>query len=280
MMSIYDDCFIDDLKKLTNRVHKFETNIILQLVYFGSLVGSAGEEIWGPSSVENLYSKVQPKEMTRKEIHYIQEEFAFAALRAKKAGFDGIQIHAAHGFLLSQFLTPYYNRRTDEYGGSIENRARMILETYSAIRAMVGKDYPIFIKINSTDSMEAGMTFDDCKYVCQKLAQAGVDAIEISGDIMNLAPKQEAYFKDYAAEIASENNTPIIVVGGNREYSTIESTLRETSIEYFSFSRPFIAEIDFVKRWKSGNTSRTNCTSCNSCFNPASMGRCILNKKK
>lgn len=280
MLSIYDDYYIEGLKELTDAVHSYETNIILQLVHFGSFMGNEEEEIWGPSSIENLYSKIKPKEMTKEDIKALQEAFAYAALRAKKAGFDGIQLHAAHGFLLSQFLTPYYNRRTDEYGGTIENRTRVLLETCKLVRETVGDEYPILIKINSTDAIEQGMTFEECRYVCKKLREVGVDAIEISGNSASFSPKQEAYFKDYAAVIAEENNIPIILVGGNREYAAIEAVLNETSIEYFSFSRPFIAEADFVKRWKSGDKSRVKCVSCNGCSNIESMGTCILNKDK
>lgn len=280
MLSVYDDSHIEGLKKFTDAVHSYETNIILQLVHFGSFIGTEEDEIWGPSSIENLYSKIKPKEMTKEDIKALQKAFAYAALRAKKAGFDAIQLHAAHGFLLSQFLTPYYNRRTDEYGGTIENRARILLETCKLVREKVGNEYPILIKINSTDAIEQGMTFEECRYVCKKLREVGVDAIEISGNAMSFSPKQESYFKDYASVIASENNIPIILVGGNRDYATMEATLNETSIEYFSLSRPFIADADFVKRWKSGDEGRVKCISCNGCSKPDSLGMCILNKDK
>jgi 2,4-dienoyl-CoA reductase-like NADH-dependent reductase (Old Yellow Enzyme family) len=278
MLSIEDDSFIPELKKFTDKVHALDTNIMLQIVYFGSLIGSEGGDVLGPSAVPNLISKIEPKEMSKEDIKYIQKAFASAALRSKEAGFDGVQLHAAHGFLLSQFLTPYYNRRTDEYGGSIENRARMLIETCKEVREMVGEDYPILIKINSSDAMEQGMTFEECKYVCKRLQEVGVNAVEISGSSHIFKPHEEAYFKDYAAEIAKEVDIPIIVVGGNRDYSAMETILNETSIEYFSFSRPFIAESDFIRRWENGDTSRVKCVSCNGCNRPESMGRCVLKK--
>ncbi|GKU24405.1 oxidoreductase [Clostridium folliculivorans] len=278
MLSIEDDSFIPELKKFTDKVHAFEANIILQIAYFGSLIGSEQGDILGPSAVPNLISNIVPKEMSKEDIKYIQKTFASAALRSKEAGFDGVQLHAAHGFLLSQFLTPYYNHRTDEYGGTIENRARMLIETCKAVREMVGEDYPILIKINSSDAMEQGMTFEECKYVCKKLQEVGVNAVEISGSSHTFKPQQEAYFKDYAAEIAKEVDIPVIVVGGNRDYAAMEAILNETSIEYFSFSRPFIAESDFIKRWENGDTSRVKCVSCNGCNRPESMGRCVFKK--
>ena len=129
MMAFYDDSFTEGHKNLTNTVHKFNANIILQLVYVGSYVmGDATEvNVLAPSVVENLNTKTIPKEISTEEIKNIQNKFANGALRAKNAGYDGIEIHAAHGFLLSQFMTPYYNRRNDLYGGSTLNRARMIL---------------------------------------------------------------------------------------------------------------------------------------------------------
>ncbi|MDR1363872.1 MAG: NADH:flavin oxidoreductase, partial [Spirochaetaceae bacterium] len=136
MLALYDDSFQDGHKALTDLVHGLGANIILQLVYVGSYVmgETAGMTVLAPSAVENVNTKIMPQEITAQQIEAIQKKFAAAALRAKNAGYDGVEIHAAHGFLLSQFMTPYYNRRTDRYGGSTPNRARMALETYTAIR--------------------------------------------------------------------------------------------------------------------------------------------------
>ena len=183
-MGFYDDSFIDDYKKLTAMAHSYNANIILQLAAMGSqttLKEGSEKVLWGASAVQDLAFKGTPKEMTVEEILELQGSFAAAALRAKQAGFDAVQMHVAHGYLLNKFLSPYYNRRTDNYGGSIENRARIVLETYKAIREKVGADYPVLAKINSEDFMDDGMTFADCEYVCKQLAALGVDAIEISG---------------------------------------------------------------------------------------------------
>lgn len=237
-----------------------------------------GRETWGPSVLENLQTHVQPKEMTIEDIVNLQKAFAEATSRAKQAGFDGVQIHAAHGFLLNQFLSPYYNRRKDEYGGTIENRMRMVLETYLAVRKTVGSEYPVLIKINNSDGMEQGMTFEDCKYVCKKLTEAGIDAIEISGAWHQCTAIQNSYFKDDAAEIAAENNVPVILVGGNRDYYSLAEILNQTAIKYFAFSRPFIAEPDLANRWKSGDVSKSRCITCNGCCAKMDGGiKCILN---
>ena len=119
--------------------------------------------------------------MTQENIAFLQQSFADAAERAEKAGFDGIEIHAAHGYVLNKFLSPYYNKRVDKYGGRFENKIRMIVETYRAIRAKVSDNYPILIKVNCDDSMTNGTTFHETKRLCRILADPGISAIEISG---------------------------------------------------------------------------------------------------
>jgi 2,4-dienoyl-CoA reductase-like NADH-dependent reductase (Old Yellow Enzyme family) len=288
-MCIYDDSFIEEYKKMTGIIHSYNANIILQMACLSSQTApnTSGKIVWGPSAIEDLNYNNTPQEMTLKDILTVQTAFAEAALRAKKAGFDGVQMHVAHGYLLSKFLTPYYNRRTDGYGGSIENRARMILETYQAIRAKVGLEYPILIKINSEDYMDQGMTFAECKYVCKKLAEAGINAIEISGGsfssrpnegpMRTVKPEQEPYFKAYAAELAQEIEIPVIAVGGNRELTSLTEIVNKTSIEYISLSRPLICESNLISRWQSGDLKRAKCISCNKCFHPDGTS-CIFNR--
>lgn len=275
MMGIYEDSFIPEYKKLTDIVHSHEANIIMQLVYCGSYTRKLeeGRKALAPSAVENLHSKIMPEEMSKEEIKLIQKAFADAAVRAKKAGFDGVQLHGAHGFLLNQFITPYYNRRGDEYGGFIENRARMLLETYSLVREAVGDDYPVLVKLNCTDGIEQGVSFDDFRYVSKELANLGINGIEVSGAWMQYKPKEEFYFKEYAEKIAEENDVPVILVGGNRNFDSMTSLLNKTAIEYFSMCRPLISEPNLVNRWKSGDLSKTRCISCNGCLG---SGHCVL----
>lgn len=289
-MGICDDSFIDEYKKLTEMSHRYNANIILQIACLGSQtsLNASGKVMWGPSSIEDLGYKTTPEEMTAQEIPLVQTAFADAALRAKKAGFDGVQMHVAHGYLLSKFLTPYYNRRTDGYGGSIENRARMVLETYKAIREKVGPEYPILIKINSEDYMSQGMTFEECKYVCKKLVELGINAIEISGGSLSarpnegplrkITPEQESYFKLYAAEIAQEINVPVILVGGNRDFELLTEILNQTPIEYIALCRPLICESNLINRWQRGDLKHAKCISCNKCFRRGGT-ICIFNRQ-
>lgn len=297
MMRMYNDSFIDEYKKLTDMVHSYGSKIVLQMVSVGdetdyapenrklqysSIVPEECSRLLCPSIIPGTKNAVIAQEMSKDDIKFLTGAFGDAAERGKTAGFDGIQIHGAHSFVLSKFLTPYYNRRTDEYGGSIENRARIIFEVYDEIRKRVGEDYPILIKINCEDFIENGMTFDECKYVCAKLAKRGIDAIEISGGMacrtgIN-SPEKQGYFKTYAEVIANTIDKPVISVGGFRSIEVIEKVLNETKIEYISLSRPLLREPDLIKRWQEGYRGKSKCVSCNGCFRK-DQNSCIFNMK-
>ena len=280
MMGIYNDSFIDEYKKLVTEVHKHGAKIIMQIVHGGSISLTTGDRrrILAPSAMQNPISKSIAEEMTESDIQVVIKAFADAAVRIKKSGFDGVQIHAAHGFLLSQFLSPFFNKREDRYGGTIENRSRLLIETYEAIRKAVGNDFAVLVKINCDDFMDNGMTFQDSIQVCKLLSDAGINAIEISGgnplsrenegparvDID--AQNKESYFKDYAAKIAETVDVPVILVGGNRQLEIMDEILNNTKIEYFSMARPLMREPDLINRWLSGDKRRAECQSCNQCF--------------
>ena len=252
LMAFYDDTFLEEHKKLTNIVHKNNSNIILQLVYVGSyIMGDASAvTVLAPSAVENLNTKIIPEEIKIDQIKTIQEKFAAAALRAKNAGYDGIELHAGHGFLLSQFMTPYYNRRTDNYGGSTENRSRMALETYDIIRQYVGSDFPILIKVNVTDGFDGGVLFEDVLYLCQTLAQKGIDAIEITGAWNNLPKEATSYFRKEAEIIAAECKTNVIMTGGNQHFEEMTEILNTTKIEYFGMARALMKDADLINKFE------------------------------
>lgn len=291
MMGIYSDIFIDEYKKFTDMVHSNDANIIMQIAYGGSQTRFNVENrvIWGPSAVAHKGTGTIPKEITKDEIRYLTKAYGDAALRIKKSGFDGVELHSAHGYFLSQFLSPYYNRRADEYGGTIENRARIIFEIYESMRSAVGEDFPILIKINSEDFMDDGLTQEDSLYVTKKLAELGINAIEVSGgtgaSYENKMPSRtkifkaedQSYFREYAKKLADATNIPIILIGGNRDLDTMESLLNQ-GIDYFSLARPLTAEPDLINKWASGDRKKTKCVSCNACYNTPGK-RCILNIK-
>lgn len=298
MAGIYDDSSIENFKKFTDMIHRYDTNVIIQIACGGSLtyVSTEGREILGPSAVENQTTQITPRHIEKDEIKELAKCYAEAALRAKKAGFDGVEVHAAHGYFLSQFLCPYLNRRTDEYGGSIENRARILFDIYKEIRQTVGDDFPILFKINSADYMKNGLTMEDSLYVAEKLAELGVDAIDVSGGNESITEsiennlttarrgvassiEKENYFKDYAIELSKRITKPVILVGGNRHLDLMEEILNESNIEYFALGRPLTCEPNLINRWAQGYTRKPRCVSCNKCYYTPGK-RCFLNLRQ
>lgn len=279
MMGIYDDSFIDEYKKLTNIAHNYNSKIIMQVAYGGTKTKfNLGKRIiYAPSEVAERSTNVVGKAMTKEDINYIINSFANAAKRIQKSGFDGIEIHGAHTYLINQFLSPYYNRRTDEYGGSLNNRMRFLLEIYNKVREKVGDKFTILIKLTASEFFQGGLTFDETKFICKKLEEIGVDAIEITGNVHGKAKpmigevfdryriQEEGYFIEYAKIISNEINIPIITVGGFKNIDKIEKLLNETNIDFWGLSRPLLAEPDLIKRWKAGNRKAAICLSCSKC---------------
>ena len=231
--------------------------------------------------------------MTVEDISRVVDAFGAGARRAKDWGFDAVQLHGAHGYLINQFLSPLTNRRTDAYGGSIENRCRFLLEVYEAVRSAVGSDYPVMIKMNGSDNLEGGLTIEDAVFAAKALDKAGIDCIEVSGGTPasgNMTPartkintpEKEAYNLSLASQFRSAVKCPIMVVGGFRSFEVAEKTIQE-SADYISMARPFIREPALVKRWQEGDRSPARCISCNSCFTPGLKEGgiyCVVEKKE
>ena len=219
-VSIADDSAIDGLRKLAKIINDNGSLAIVQINHAGS---SAKEEIIGqrpvgPSEVKNPSQKDTelPSELTIEEIKDIEDKFANAAYRVKEAGFDGVEIHSAHGYLLNQFLSPLTNKREDEYGGDIESRIKIHLEIIKKVREKVGEDYPIFLRLGAGDNMEGGLSKEDSIYAAKAFEKAGVDVLDISGGMCLFFAKDEhAGFFDYLSKpIYDEVNIPVILTGG------------------------------------------------------------------
>lgn len=287
-MGVYDDSLTEGYRSLTTAVKAEACRIILQVSCSGSQtsINATDKLIWGPSPVADRATGIVPTEMRRDDIRFLQGAFAAAARRAQAAGFDGVQLHAAHGYLLSKFLNPFYNQRTDEYGGTPGNRARMLLETYAAMRTAVGEGYPLLIKINCEDFMAGGMTFAECRRLCRQLDVAGVAAIEISGGSWsspaNCGPirtnvgEHPSYFQEYAAEIARLVKAPVVLVGGNRDFDRMAGLLNSTAMEFLALCRPLICQPDLIGRWRAGDLIQSRCVSCNRCLG-LEKTRCVFN---
>jgi len=281
-LGVYADELIPGLAQMTDAVHKEGGKILMQIAHAGcnSSVIPAGEKALGPSAME-MPQGCSCREMTKAEISETIEDFMQAAVRAKKSGFDGVQLHGAHGYFISQFLSPFYNKRADEYGGSLENRARVALAVLRGIRSAVGDKFPVLIKINSDDFLEGGFTKNEMVQVAAMLEKEGIDAIEVSGGT-HLSPDEysfsrktgvvsedkELYFREAARLYKDKINVPLVLVGGIRSYSVAAQVVNEELADYISLCRPLIREPHLIRRWQSGDTSRAACISCNECFKP------------
>ncbi|ELR66927.1 putative NADH-dependent flavin oxidoreductase [Photobacterium marinum] len=293
MMGMYNDSFIDEYKKLTELVHSHDSKIVMQLAYGGTkTTHNVGERvIYAPSEVPERGTGTLGKAMTKNEINYIVQAFAQASRRAQESGFDGVEIHAAHTYLINQFLSPYYNRREDEYGGSLDNRMRFLLEIYTEIRKLVGNEYPILVKLTASEFFEGGLSFDETRIICKKLEAIGVDGIIISGNIHGKANtmigesfdghtlQEEGYFHEYGDVISQDVNVPVITVGGLSDIDAIEKIADKTNIQYFALSRPLLAEPHLLKRWKEGSRAPVDCERCSKCRTRRG-NFCVVHKKR
>jgi 2,4-dienoyl-CoA reductase-like NADH-dependent reductase (Old Yellow Enzyme family) len=215
--------------------------------------------------------------MTLEEIDQTVEAFGSAASRAKEAGFDAAQIHGAHGYLVSEFISPLFNKRTDDYGGSVENRARLPVRVVEAVREAVGDDYPLLFRINSTDKLEGGVSPRQMVQTCAMLEEAGVDAFEVSGGTsyvlrtgemeLSWAPTQNrtVYWRDAAEQYKRDVSAPLVLVGGIRSLATAQELADGGVADYISMCRPFVREPDLIGRWEAGDTRDAECLSCNQC---------------
>ncbi|MGD2097333.1 MAG: NADH:flavin oxidoreductase [Desulfobacterales bacterium] len=286
-LGIHNDDLIPGLKKMTAAVHGQNGKIVCQLAHAGFFGTEklSGQTPIAPSVIDGI-AKGMRREMTAEDIQRVITAFEAAARRAKIAGFDGVQIHAAHGYLLSEFISPMFNHRTDEYGGSIENRARLPLAVLQTIREAVGADYPVLIKLNCKEFVDEGLQPEEFVQVGKMLADAGIDAIEISGGIP-VSPKtrpsqlginkeeKEAYFQQEARALRKAADVTLILVGGTRSFNVAEGLVAEGVADYISMSRPLIREPHLINRWKAGDLTKSACVSDNLCFQPAIKGEGI-----
>ena len=216
--------------------------------------------------------------MTGDEIWEIVRAFGDGAKRAREAGFDAVQIHGAHAYLLSQFLSPYTNRRDDEWGGDLKNRLRIHHEIYRDIRQKVGEDYPVLIKIGVQDGFPGGLEFSEGKLAAKYLAELGFDALEISQGLRGPSDEEtefrtkintldrEAYFRDWCRQIKNQVDVPVMMVGGLRTFKLMEEIIQNKEADFISLSRPLIREPGIINDWKRGDHHRAKCISCNKCF--------------
>ncbi len=295
-MGIHTDDFAAEMRALTGAVHNEGGRICMQLVHAGgqTTTKTAGRRPLAPSAVKVEQFPEEPEAMSKEDIVEIVAAFGEGARRAKAYGFDAVQMHAAHGYLINQFLSPLTNRRTDGYGGSIENRCRFLLEVYRRIRSEVGTDFPVLVKLNGSDNLEGGFFLKDAVYASRLLDEEKIDAIEVSGGtsasgeqtpvrIKIDSPDREAYNLALAREIRNTVRCPVMAVGGFRSLEVINKALAEDGMDYISMARPFIREPRLIRRWREGDISPARCISCNGCFKPGLKEGgiyCVVEKKE
>jgi 2,4-dienoyl-CoA reductase-like NADH-dependent reductase (Old Yellow Enzyme family) len=296
-LGAHNDAMNQGLTAMAKAVHDAGGKIALQLAHAGNQanISLSGLAAVGPSNLENE-GLPACRALDHSGIADLVQAFARAATRGQKAGFDAVQVHAAHGYLLSQFLSPAWNKRTDEYGGSLENRARFLLEVVRAVRNAVGPRYPVLVKINSGDFVENGLTGEDCAAAVALLEKASADAVELSGgcrpagEAFMPARKgriktkdQEAYYRQAAALCKRGLSIPLMLVGGIRSYEVAQELVQSGTADYISLCRPFICEPGLVKRWREGDRRPAECVSDNACYGPGFAGegiRCVTFGKK
>ena len=266
VMIAEDDAFLEDYKILVDKAQEEGTHLWMQInhpgrqspIYLDKAPVSASD-VGMPSS---MYA--QPRPLEEAEIEDLIERYGNAALLAKKSRMKGAQIHGAHGYLVSQFLSPLTNKRTDKWGGSLENRARFVLEIYKSMRSKVGPHFPIGIKINSADFQRGAFTEEESMEVIQMLDEAGMDLIEVSGGTYERAAmvgtmqkestqKREAYFMDFIVKVRALIKTPLMLTGGFRTANAMNEALEGGSLDFVGMGRPFCLFPNVANDMISGN---------------------------
>jgi 2,4-dienoyl-CoA reductase-like NADH-dependent reductase (Old Yellow Enzyme family) len=307
----HTDAMIPAWRRITDSVHALGGKIAMQIVHCGRQANPKaldGQRSVAPSSVPDLYYLTRPRPLTGDEIRQTISDFGDAAGRVKAAGFDAVQIHAAHGYLISSFLSPLTNRRLDEWGGDPDRRFRFLAEVYQSVRRAVGQDFPILCKMNVNDYVWNGLTPRESFPAAHHLADMGLDALEISGGIFEtflhisrggmpediialnrnpivrrclltvfrlqkiFIPFEEAYFLPYAVKLKPSLKIPLILVGGIRTSETAERILETGSADFISMARPLVREPDLPNKWLFGKSVAAQCSSCNRCAGEEDRG--------
>jgi len=272
---IHNDEMIPGLKRMTDAVHEEGSKIAVQITHCGvNSIQMRRQGIPGQAVSHSDGIKDPHQEMTDDEIEQLVDDFAAAAERAVEAGFDAVQLHGAHGYMLSQFLSPVFNKRTDRWGGSIENRRRFHLEIIDRVRTKIGRDFPLLIKFGIQDDAEGGLTLEEGLETAHEMVKKGLDGIEVSAGVgAGLAvPKskegepEKIFFRERTAALTKIVNVPVILVAGIRKLQTAEDILNSGDADLISMCRPFIREPGLLLRWQKGEDAPATCISCNMCM--------------
>lgn len=241
-LSVADKSDVEGLKKIADIIHKNGSKAVMQINHAGSATTKeiTGLEPVGPSAVPNARKGNVPRELTREEIKDITKEFKDAALLVKEAGFDGVEIHSAHGYFLNQFFSPLTNKRQDEYGGELHNRIRIHLEIIKSVREAVGDKFPILLRLGVADYMEGGTTIEDSKKAAIEFEKAGVNILDVSGGFGGYTVSgstEQGYFAPLTGAIKEVVSIPVILTGGITEPQAAEKLLSEGKADLIGVGR-------------------------------------------
>lgn len=251
-LSIASDDMVEDLKKLSNTIQKNDTKAVMQINHAGSAASKSvtGYEPVGPSAVENPRLKIMPEELTKDEINTIIEEFKNSAVRTKQAGFDGVEIHSAHGYLLNQFFSPLTNKRTDEYGGDLKSRIKIHIEIIKAVREAVGEEFPILLRLGASDFKEGGTTIEDSKVAAVEFEKAGIDILDISGGLFGYKVEGlegQGFLSPLTKEIKKVVSIPVILTGGVTEAQAANELLEQDKADLIGVGRAIYKDSNWAK---------------------------------
>lgn len=291
---LYKDEQIESHKKFTDTIHKYETKVFAQLYHAGRQSNhfvNGGVPPMAPSSIPCPWLREVPKEMTKEDIQQVVENFAAAAFRAKEADFDGVEIHAGHGYLLAEFLSTYANKRTDEYGGCLDNRARIIKEISEAVRSRVGKDFAVIIRMSAFEGVPGGRDIAETRVLAKLYEEWGFDAINISNGVYGdhtkngtIAPMYvgHAINADFAKEIKKLVKIPVIVANRINDPRMAESLLDTEATDFIAMGRGSIADPQLPMKAMEGKFSEIRyCIGClQGCAGPLYVGgmvTCLVN---
>jgi 2,4-dienoyl-CoA reductase-like NADH-dependent reductase (Old Yellow Enzyme family) len=292
MTTLASDVNLESFGRTVDAVHREGARIFAQLNHAGSQARAGDVEPLAPSPVPNPQHGRMPTAASEAEIAEAIQAFADAARRVKAAGFDGVHLHAGHGYLLSEFLSPLTNRREDAWGGSLEARQLLLREVVTAVRGAVGPDFPVTVKLGIRDFPPGGLTIDEGLETAEVVAGLGVAAVEVTAGLTS--PKMEsaaayagltrrraledmvvhrvfgpwvpeAYFADAARRLRGRVECPLILVGGLRTVETMEAIVREGVADFVSLARPLIREPGLVRQIEAGRRGTVDCVSCNIC---------------
>ena len=270
---IHNDDMIPGLRRMVEAAHQEGTKIAVQIVHAGINSGYLVGKGVTPLAISRMPEMNRPhREMTDEDIEGIIADFAAAAVRGREAGFDAIQLHGAHGYFMSQVVSPLFNRRTDRWGGSAENRRRFHLEVVGKVRRAIGDDFPLMIKFGIMDDREGGLSLEEGIEAAREMVAAGIEAIEVSGGVGQVmatggeGDPEQTPFRERAAAVKRAVTVPVMVVSGIRALDTAQGIVDSGDADMVSMCRPLIREPGLVARWQRGETAPAKCISCNRCF--------------